>query len=121
MFIGELSKITGASRKAIRHYEALGLLPLPQRQGKYRVYGEADASLICMIRRAQSLGFSLKEIRALSIARAETNRLPVDMALALIDGKRNELKSTIARAKALDGELERLRKDLLRMASAEEA
>ena len=121
MFIGELSKITGASRKAIRHYEALGLLPLPQRQGKYRVYGEADASLICMIRRAQSLGFSLKEIRALSIARAETNRLPVDMALALIDGKRNELKSTIARAKALDGELEMLQKNLLRMASAEEA
>lgn len=121
MFIGELSKITGASRKAIRHYEELGLIPLPQRQGKYRVYGEAEASLICMIRRAQSLGFTLKEIRALSIARAKTNRLPVDMALTLIDGKRDELKAAIARAKALDEELGKLRKDLLRLASSEQA
>lgn len=31
----------GASRKAIRLYESLGLIPEPQRKGRYRIYSEA--------------------------------------------------------------------------------
>lgn len=40
--IGKVAEITGASPKAIRHYEALGLLPAPHRRGRYRIYSERD-------------------------------------------------------------------------------
>jgi len=29
LYIGKLAELTGATRKAIRHYEAVGLLPQP--------------------------------------------------------------------------------------------
>ena len=48
MYIGALAKLTSASRKAIRHYKSLGLIPVPQRKGRYRIDSEADAKLICM-------------------------------------------------------------------------
>lgn len=63
MYIGKVAEITGASRKAIRHYESIGLIPRPRRQGKYRIYSELDAFLIHMVKHAQSVGFSLKEIK----------------------------------------------------------
>ncbi len=42
LYIGKVAKITGASCKAIRHYESIGLIPISQRRGKYRVYSERD-------------------------------------------------------------------------------
>jgi MerR family copper efflux transcriptional regulator len=36
MYIGQLAKVTNSTPKAIRHYEKLGLLPEPLRQGSYR-------------------------------------------------------------------------------------
>jgi hypothetical protein len=37
LLIGQVSERTGASGKAIRHYERVGLLPTPVRRGRYRV------------------------------------------------------------------------------------
>ena len=42
MYIGELSKRTGLSVKAIRLYEEKGLVKPPLRVGRYRVYQESD-------------------------------------------------------------------------------
>ena len=42
MYIGRLSELTGATPKAIRLYESLGLIPVPRRQGAYRVYTDKD-------------------------------------------------------------------------------
>ncbi|HEX5843046.1 MAG TPA: MerR family transcriptional regulator, partial [Pseudomonas sp.] len=53
MFIGQLAKLTDSTPKAIRHYEKLGLLPVPQRQGSYRYYDEHHVTLVRMIRQAQ--------------------------------------------------------------------
>lgn len=44
MRIGEIARRTGASAKAIRLYEARGLLGAVARAGSYRQYGEADAA-----------------------------------------------------------------------------
>lgn len=62
MYIGQLSKRSGASRKAIYLYEELGLIPTPVRQGTYRVYPPEVVGLIQVIRCAQSLGFRLSEL-----------------------------------------------------------
>jgi len=121
MYIGALAKLTGASRKAIRHYESLGLIPAPQRNGRYRIYSETDANLICMIKRAQSLGFGLKEIKGVVSVRAKTRQIPVEMVAELIDRKRKELRDIVDNALSQDRQLAELRADLLRDSAATSA
>jgi MerR family transcriptional regulator, copper efflux regulator len=65
MFIGQAARTTGASAKAIHLYEQLGLMPIPARQGQYRFYDALSIDMLRCIRQAQSLGFSLKDIRNL--------------------------------------------------------
>ena len=113
MYIGTLAKLTGASRKAIHHYESLGLIPVPQRKGRYRIYSETDANLICIIKRAQSLGFSLKEITGLISTTGKTRKLPAEMAIALIDHRRKDLRDIINVALSQDQQLAELQADFI--------
>lgn len=62
MQIGHLSRATGASAKALRHYESLGLLGAVARRGRYRVYSDAQRERVQMIRLAQGFGFRLAEL-----------------------------------------------------------
>ncbi len=74
MQIGIVAKKIGSSVDAIRFYERNGLLPRPPRtQGGFRRYGENDVETLEFVRRAQSLGFKLTEIRGL--LRLRGNRL----------------------------------------------
>lgn len=114
MYIGKLAELTGVTRKAIRHYESLGLIPEPQRNGRYRIYSDADANLICMIKRAQSLGFSLKEITGVVSIRAKTRQLPIELVVDLIDTKRKELRDIVNNALSKDEQLAELQADLFR-------
>lgn len=116
MYIGKLAKLTGATQKAIRHYEKLGLIPEPQRIGRYRIYNDADTTLICMIKRAQSVGFSLKEITDVVSIRAKTRQLPVELVVELIDSKRKELRDIVNKALSKNEQLAALQTDLLRNA-----
>ncbi|KPA52153.1 MerR family transcriptional regulator [Photobacterium leiognathi] len=61
MYIKEASELSGATQRAIRLYESLGLLNV-SRSGKYRVYSETNINLIKMIKEAQALGIKLSEI-----------------------------------------------------------
>ncbi|MES2000812.1 MAG: helix-turn-helix domain-containing protein [Pseudomonadota bacterium] len=63
--IGQLSKRTGANIETIRYYERIGLLPVANRQGRYRSYGATDVARLGFVRRSRELGFSIKEVRAL--------------------------------------------------------
>ena len=63
MYIGKAAQLSGTTIKAIRHYEAIGLLPAPQRQGQYRIYSEQSVELLMFIKCAQQLGFKLKELQ----------------------------------------------------------
>ncbi|MGE0526687.1 MAG: Cu(I)-responsive transcriptional regulator [Bdellovibrionales bacterium] len=66
MNIGELAKESGVNAKLIRHYEAIGLIPKAARtDAGYRVYGAIDVQFLRFIKRARSLGFSMKEIKKL--------------------------------------------------------
>ena len=96
MLIGQVSELTGASRKAIRHYESIGLIPVPQRRGSYRVYNDHDVTIISMIRQAQSLGFSLAELRELVSIKAANKTFPIDLASELIDNKVVALEKEMA-------------------------
>lgn len=54
----------GISRKALRNYERLGLMP-PNKGGKYRDYSDEDIDRIWSIKLLQGVGYSLTEIREL--------------------------------------------------------
>ena len=66
MRIGELSRYTGVPIQTLRFYEREELVREPARtSGGYRSYGESDLARVRFIRDAQSLGFTLREIREL--------------------------------------------------------
>tara|TARA_R110001592_G_scaffold52511_14_gene160740 strand:+ start:11980 stop:12351 length:372 start_codon:yes stop_codon:yes gene_type:complete len=64
VFIGEAAIKSGASQRAIRLYESLGLLQV-LREGKYRIYSDSDIEFIKLIKEAQSLGLQLSEMKQL--------------------------------------------------------
>lgn len=114
MYIGKLAELTGATRKAIRLYESLGLIPVPGRKGKYRVYSDNDVVLINMIRRAQTVGFNLAELKELVTLKAKSNKFPIEMAIELIAKKREKLRKNIDEIKLLDRRLTELEDELKR-------
>lgn len=66
MHIGGVAKKIGLTPDAIRFYERSALLPRPPRTaGGFRQYAETDLETLGFIRRAQRLGFTLKEVRDL--------------------------------------------------------
>src|ERR1043165_4214200 len=66
MGIGALAKRAGVGIDTVRYYERNGLLsPHSRLASGYRRYSELELSRLRFIRRAQALGFTLKEIREL--------------------------------------------------------
>ena len=92
MLIGRVSELTGATRKAIRHYESIGLIPPPDRKGSYRIYNDHDVMVISMICRAKTLGFSLFEIKGIVSKKTREKKLPIDLVHRLINEKISALK-----------------------------
>ena len=62
MYIGQASKRSGATVKAIRLYEELGLLANIHRENLYRIFTEEDVFLIRFIKIAQKFDFKLSEL-----------------------------------------------------------
>lgn len=66
MNIGEASRRTGLTARAIRLYEALGIVGAPQRgDGGYRRFTEEDIRMLAFVRKARQFGFDLESIRQL--------------------------------------------------------
>ncbi len=68
--IGQLAKRAGISRSALRFYEEQGLLsPATRSAAGYRLYDDEASQTLVFIQRAQRLGFSLGDIKAMLDAR----------------------------------------------------
>jgi len=64
--IGQLAKRGGVGIDTVRYYERNGLLtPRTRLPSGYRRYGELELARLRFIRRAQALGFTLKEVKEL--------------------------------------------------------
>ena len=99
-FIGEVSRQTGLSVHTIRFYEAERLLRHAARTNSgYRLYSSEIVEQLHFIRKAQELGFSLKEIRELLILRDRSTgacshvKSLVEEKLASVGTKLRELEA----------------------------
>ena len=73
--ISEASKESGVSAKMIRHYEQIGLMPEANRtDANYRIFNQSDIHTLLFIKRARSLGFSMKKIATLLSLYHDKNR-----------------------------------------------
>jgi DNA-binding transcriptional MerR regulator len=63
MRIGELAELAGTSARALRYYEAHGLIQARRGANGYREYDESDLRLVREIRSLLDIGFALEETR----------------------------------------------------------
>lgn len=99
--VGQAAAAAGLSPKAVRLYEAKGLLPAVGRTPSgYRVYTDDDVVVLRFIRQAKTLGLTLGEIGdILGIRRGGT--APCRHVIALLDQRITEVDRTIAELRQL--------------------
>jgi len=112
MRIGRLAAHAGVSTKTIRYYEAIGLLPEPERTANgYRCYSDTDLAQLRFIRRAQAAGLTLEAIRGILNdhhrgiqtcrevqSRAEQQIAAIDRRIAELRAMRKSLRTLAVRA-----------------------
>jgi MerR family mercuric resistance operon transcriptional regulator len=105
--IGELAKRGGVNLETIRYYERRGLLPKPPRSPSgYRMFSSDSVRRVRFIKRAQELGFSLKEIKELLALRVTPGTTGADVrrrAEAKIADIEEKVQHLRAMKKALTG------------------
>lgn len=107
--IGEVAKQAGVGVETLRFYERSGLLDRPARtDGGYRLYDAQALGMLEFIKRAQTLGFTLEEIKRI-IAESRTGKKPcaevrqimrqrlaeLDERLKLLQQHRQEVAQTL--------------------------
>ena len=99
--VGQASRRTGLTEKAIRLYESKGLLKLAERtEAGYRTYTDADIDIMRFIRQAKALGLRLEEIKNIIDLQREGAQ-PCQKVLQLVDAHLSEIDRTMADLKAL--------------------
>ncbi|MBI2466546.1 MAG: heavy metal-responsive transcriptional regulator [Candidatus Rokubacteria bacterium] len=89
--IGEVAGRAGVGAKAIRFYEARGILPEPPRGANgYRLYPPEAVSLVAFVKQAQGLGLTLAEIKDI-VAIRQGGRPPCPHVHHLLQQKAMEL------------------------------
>jgi DNA-binding transcriptional MerR regulator len=98
--IGELAREYGVSQRALRFYQAKGLLT-PMRSGKARRFSAEDRERLTLILQAKRLRFTLTEARAMLKARRPGSRkLPISRRqcveqIRLLEGQHRDLEGAL--------------------------
>jgi MerR family mercuric resistance operon transcriptional regulator len=107
---GKLAREAGVNLETVRFYERKAMLPRPPRAASgYRLFPPEAVQRIRFIRRAQQLGFSLKEIRELMAlssgrttdcgavrGRAERKIAEIETKIAALNAMKDALKEISA-------------------------
>lgn len=95
MTISEAASAAGVSPKAIRLWEAKGLIPPVSRtESGYRTFNESDLDLLRFIRQAQRLGLTLREISEIIRLRDE-DALPCELVAQMIDAHLTRIEQAL--------------------------
>lgn len=98
LLIGDAASQAGVNIQTLRYYERRGLIPPPQRSASgYRQYSDESVRLVTFIKRAQALGFTLREVqellklRAPGLKRRDAARAAAEAKVRDIDDKMRDL------------------------------
>jgi len=106
--IGDLARAADVGVETIRYYERRGLLAQPPRRTSgYRQYGLRAVRRVRFIRRAQALGFTLKEIEDLLALRVDDDRSCADVR-ALARAKLEDIERRVVELQQMGRALERV-------------
>jgi len=107
--IGELAQTCKVNLETLRYYERVGLMqPPPRSSSGHRQYPASAAERLAFIRRAQSLGFTLTEIRELLHLKQEKGELCTDVVKS-IDTKLVEVDRKIADLRSIRSALGKMK------------
>ena len=106
--VGELSRLSGKTVRALHLYEERGLLePIERSKGGYRLYARDALVRVRWISKLQDMGFSLNDIQAMLRQWEKSGSAPRAMLQVgeLLKEKLDETREQIARLQALENEL----------------
>lgn len=86
------------------------LAPASAMKGDRHVYRKTRCT--DRIRRAQSVGFNLAELKDLVATKVRSNRFPLEMAIEMIASKRQSLRNEMRRIQSLEQRLDELEDEL---------
>lgn len=106
--IGTLAKRAGVNLETVRFYERRGLLPQPPRADSgYRMYPSEAVRRIQFIKRAQEIGFSLKEIEELLRLRSSPHGMSAQVRRRA-EAKIEDIESKIRTLRSMKSTLQKL-------------
>lgn len=111
--IGEVARLAGVNLQTIHYYERRGLLPrAPRTASNYRCFSGETVRRVRFIKRAQELGFTLREIQELLALRARPGARCAGV-LDRAEAKKRDIEGKIrtlqAMRRALSGLIEECR------------
>lgn len=107
--IGELAKQTGVSVGTLRYYSDLGILqPVKRGDNGYRYYSQDAGQEVEFIKKAQAIGFTLKEIKTILDVR-DRGEKPCNLVQELLNNKIKQLEIQIEKMSLFKKELEEYR------------
>ncbi|GHO56947.1 MerR family transcriptional regulator [Ktedonobacter robiniae] len=106
MRIGELSRLTGASMRSLRHYESRGLIKAARLENGYRDYDESVIEQIRAIQLYLGLGLNTDEIGRLFTCESLGKRRDVDVKPG--ECGKNVLNLYTKKIQAIDAEMQAL-------------
>jgi len=108
MTIGKLAKEAGVGVETIRFYERKGLIRKPaKRESGFRTYSLDEVTRIRFIRRAQELGFTLREVKEL-IELQSKRKMTGGQVQKKADLKITEIRKKISDLKKMEESLRQL-------------
>lgn len=107
--VGELSRLTGKSVRALHLYEEMGLLrPVHRTKGGFRLYAPSAVTRVEWISRLQDAGFSLPQVQELLagvLQQAHMSRTAMEEVRHRFEERLAETRDQIKRLGALEIEL----------------
>jgi len=108
LLIGQIATQSGIPIKTIRYYEELGLIkPLGRTEGGYRQFSLDVLTRLAFIKRSQSLGLSLLEIREI-LKVHDQGELPCGEVKEKLEDKLLQIEQQIKQLQTLQAELKGL-------------
>jgi len=105
--VRDVAKLSHVTSEAVRYYSRIGLVePIRNLNNGYKLYNSNDIARIIFIRKAKSLGYTLKEIKNI-LSHATSGESPCPIVRKIIESRLDENRKRLKSMMALQVTMER--------------